>query len=425
MTSLSRDQIYVAELKVPSYFYPSREISVKISNPSGLEIIKGYWVLRPPDEQSTATGYADPSLIIEFARANLRDAEEHALKVGRTFSSVASAYGGYPLESPQLHRIASVGADGRLTSQHNYRYQPRPCMLSDFDQTVKYQFQNYIHSFSAIDVDTRHRLQSAIHWYGMSISADDPTVSYVAAWTGLECIGTVIDRTEHPDGPKVHCQTCGNTAGEKRDRKMAGIDHMFNYLANEPLSASLSEEARELLAKELLSGFSSQQASDLRTSIVHGLEEIETLVQRSSVFQRHLVHVLNASIQSVMGRNIKSWIPGDYGSHPDVRRSLRFKGELHASPYSGEWGAELRSKAQSSIQDRESPYAGVLEVEWASDGSAVGLVEFSSEELFERYVDVYDLSDESKVTGLPTWRDRPAEPGWKEFTSPEYSEMRT
>ena len=295
-------------------------------------------------------------------------------------------------------------------------------MLSEFDHMVDHQFRQYLRSISSIDGKTRHQLQSAIHWYGISIGADDPTVSYVAAWTGLECIGTVIDRNEHPNGPKVHCQACGNTTGEKRDRKMAGIDHMFNCLANEPLSVSLSEEARELLAKELLSAFSSQQASDLRTSIVHGLEEIETLVQRSSVFRRHLVHVLNASIQSVMGQNIKSWLPGDYGRHPDVRRSLRFKGELNKSPYHGEWAAELRSKAQSGIQDRESPYTGVLEVEWASDGSAVALVEFSSEELFERYVDVHDLSDESRVTGLPTWRDRPAEPGWKEFTSPEYSE---
>ena len=393
-----------------------------ISNPGGIEISKGYWVLRPPDEQSTATGYADLSLTIEFVSANLGDAEEHALKVGRTFSSVASAYGGYPLESPQLHRIASVGGNGGLTSQYNYCYRPIPYMLSAFDQTVEHQFQNYLHSFSSIDVDTKHRLQSAIHWYGISISADDPTVSYVAAWTGLESIGTVIDRNEHPNGPKVHCQACGNTAGEKRDRKMAGITHMFNRLTAGPLSSSLSEEARELLAKELLRDFSSEEARALRNSIVHCSEKFENLVQSSSVYRWRLVHALNASIQSVMGQYVKSWIPGDYGFHPDARCSLRFREELHTSPYSGEWAAELRSKAQSGIQDRESPYTGVLEVELAINRNAVELVEFRSEELFERYVDVHDLSDESKVKGLSTWRDRPAEPGWKEFTSPEYSE---
>ena len=423
MTSLSRDRIYVAELKVLSYFRPSREIRCEISNPGGLEISKGYWVLRPPDEQSTANGYADLSLIVEFVSANLRNAEDHALKVGRTFCFIASAYGGYPLESPHLHRVASIGANGGLTSQHNYCYRPKPYMLSDFDQTVEHQFQNYLHSLSSIDGDTKHRLQSAIHWYVISISADDPTVSYVAAWTGLECIGTVINSREHPNAPKAHCQTCGNTAGDKRDDKMAGIDHMFNRLANEPLSAALSEEARELLAKELLTGLSPEEARNLRNSIVHGVErDIEALTQRSSISRRHLLHVLNASIQSVMDPNVKSWIPGDYGSHPDVRYSLKFKGELNKSPYHGEWAAELHSKTQLSTQAQERPYIGVLEVEQAIDGSAVGLVEFRSEGSFERYVDVYDLSDQSKLTGLPTWHDRPAEPRWEEFSSPECSE---
>ena len=188
---------------------------------------------------------------------------------------MASAYGGYPLQSPYLHRIARIGVDGNLNSQHDYGYRGKPYALSEFNQTADHQFRQYLQSISSIGGKTRYQLQSAIHWYGISISSDDPTVSYVAAWTGLECIGIVIDSIAHPNGPKIHCQTCRNRAGERRDRKKAGITHILNRLTDGPWSESLTDEAREQLAKDFRGSFTSQEANDLRDSIVHGLDDIE------------------------------------------------------------------------------------------------------------------------------------------------------
>ena len=112
--------------------------------------------------------------------------------------------------------------------------------------------------------------------------------AYVAAWTGLECIGTAIDRIAHPYGPKAPCKTCGNVPGEDRDRKKVGIGHMFCRLSDiSLLSESLSDDVKERLSKELTGSFSSTDAQKLRDAIVHGLEGIESLVYRSSESRLH------------------------------------------------------------------------------------------------------------------------------------------
>ena len=333
------------------------------------------------------------------------------------FGSVASAFGGYPVESPSLVRIARIGVNNDLKSQHDYSYGVRPYVLSQFDHEGSHQFGRYLQSISSIDANTKHQLQSAIHWYGICVSADDPAVSYVAAWTGLECIGTIIHQKAHPSGPKAYCKTCDNKSGKDRDRKKAGIDHIFNRLTKGPLAASLSEEARQSLNKDFQGCLSSKDAENLRSSIVHGLDNIETNVQRSSRSRRFLAHVLNAAIQIVMGEHVISWIPGDYGSHPHARYSLRFKEGLTRSPFLGEWGAVLRTKSQPNNIARAKPYTEAVEVEWILEEKVVGFPEFQSEELFGRDAPVYDLGDESEVTGLSNWHDRLSEPPWKEWTS--------
>ena len=289
-------------------------------------------------------------------------------------------------------------------------------MLSVFDQTVKYELQRYLQAISSIDDNTRYRLQSALHWYGISISADDPTVSYVAAWTGLECIGRTIDRLHHPNGPKAPCPLCGNRAGEDRDRTMAGIVHIFRRLQKAPLPWSLSEEGEELIAKELVPEFSSCRAKELRHRVVHGLDEnIEVLVQECLKFKRHLIYVLLASIQitileSAQGLSVGSWIPGDYEFRPDVRASLKFNEGLDWSPYHDEWIEGFGHQAKPGLQ---KDIGVVLEPEWELDKSVITLIESKSLEVFERSVDVFSYSAQAILTELTTWRDRPSEPVWE------------
>ena len=410
------EQIYVAELGVPTCFYANKEARHPLKYPKGFQVNKGYCVIPPRDEQSALDGYTEMALVIEFVSQGIKEAEEHALKVGRMFASVASAFGGFPLESPYLRRIANMGIYDDLKAQYTYVYGIKPYVLSQFDYEGGHLFDRYVRSISAADAKTRHQIQSAIHWYGICISADDPAVSWVAAWTGLECIGKIIHEQAHPNGPKARCETCGNTLGRDRDRKKAGIDHMFNALVKGPLSASLSEEVRQSLDKDFLWSLSSEDAENLRSSIVHGLEDVETSVQRSSRSRRFLAHVLNAAIHTALGEHVISWLPGDHGSHPNARYSLRFKERCTMSPYHGEWGAQIHTDHQPNVPRRDAPYAAIVDIEWLMHDRTVGFVELLAEEQFQRGNKVYRVEDESEVTGLPDWHDRPSDPPWKPWT---------
>ena len=94
MLNRGGEQIYVAELTVPTCFYPSKEKRYRLEDPVGFRVSKGYYAIRPPDEQSTLDGYAELVPVFEFVSHEIKEAEEHALKVGRMFGSVASEVDG-------------------------------------------------------------------------------------------------------------------------------------------------------------------------------------------------------------------------------------------------------------------------------------------------------------------------------------------
>ena len=421
MLETNDEQIYVAELKVPSRFYSPGEVRREIPNPTEFGITRGYYVVRPRDEHSIASGYAAIDVVIEFLSQGLIETEDHAIRVGGVFSTLVSAFAACPIESPQLERIACIDIIDGLRSEHHYLHRQRPHMISEFNQVGDHRLLEYIRSIASIDGNTRGHLQSAVHWYGVSISADDPTVSYVAAWTGLECIGTAIDRIAHPNGSKAHCRACGNEGGKNRDRTRAGIDHMFHRLSDGPLSESLSDDVTERLSSELRGCFSSQEAHDLRSSIVHGLEDLESLVRKSSDARLHLIHVLNASIQSVMGEAIQSWMPGgDYRVHPDFRYSLRFKPGLNLSPYQNQWASTLRGRGVHTAPERKKLYMTEYDLEFAINEHAVRFAKSQCEEPFKRNDDIYRPAHDHELLNCPSWYNRPTELDWQEFSIPEH-----
>ena len=304
-------------------------------------------------------------------------------------------------------------------TEHHYCYRSKPYTLAEFDLTVGHQFRKYVEAVSSIDERTKRQLQSAIHWYGISITVDDPAVSYVAAWTDLECIGTAIDRAAHPNGPKAPCKVCGNTVGKDRDRKMAGIDHMLNRLYFGPLADSMSEEARNRLEKDSLRSLSLDEAHELRNDIVHCLGQIDHLLQSSVRHRRFLLHVFNASIQALMGQHVKFWMPGEYEFHPEIRHSLKFREGLIRDPYCEEWVADMGCKAaEPSFQKGKRAYVGDVDVVLELSGAAAQFIEFQSEELFRRDVDVCNVISETKTVGISSWDDRTAEPQWVEYAYP-------
>ena len=160
------EQIYVAELGVPTCFYVSQETRYSLQHPTGFQVNKGYYGIRPRDEQSALDGYAEMALVIEFVSQGIKEAEEHALKVGRMFGSVAAAFGGYPLESPYLRSIAHIGIHNDLKCQYNYSYGIKPYTLSQFDYEGGHQFDRYLQSISLADANTRpsHPVSDPLVW---------------------------------------------------------------------------------------------------------------------------------------------------------------------------------------------------------------------------------------------------------------------
>ena len=411
MVSIKPEQVYVAEMLVPSLFSTGKEKRGPIDNASQYEINKGYYVIHPVDEMSEYGRYSKFSLIVEFVAKDLKSAEDHALKVARVFSSMASAYGGYPYQSPFLRRLVRIRFNGEMDAQFNYVYRADPFPLTDFNSQVDQEIRQFFQSFSSLEERNRHRLQSALHWYAIGIRAVDPTVSYVAAWTGLECIGTDIDQLAHPTGPKARCQTCKNNPGEKRDRKKAGIEHMIKRLTNVCFSESLSEEARESLERDFQHRLTEAEASKLRNSIVHGLEDIDSLYGKSSTALRFLLHVLNASIQILLGQSIKSLIPGEYDLHPDARYSVRFQSGLSRSAFHGEWVIELEIEPQL-IDDPTQKITNLIEVKIRARESYGMYIKSIKEEVFKQDVEVYFPDQDSHNSDMINWTERSAEPDW-------------
>ena len=402
----AEEQVYVAELKAPSHFYVESEVRHVLPAPSGFEVSKGYWVARPPSEQAALKGYAELALTILFVSKTLKEAEEHALKVGRTFSSLTSAFGGYPLAMPRLNRIATVDVSERLLTQHNYSYddQLHESLGGPFDSIVQHRFQRYIEFFSLFDESTRYRLQSAIHWYGIAVGTDDPTVSYVAAWTGLECVGLLMDGRFHAQASNAPCQTCGNQAGKKRDRKMAGIEHVFNSGTLEPMK-----------------GFSFQKSRELRNDAVHGLRESESIMQDCSTFGHFLIDLLGISIVTALtppkygqDQSIRSLMARDYELRPCSRMSIKFS-EGQMSPYLGEWieGNLSRKPQRGTHGQGQSDLVMDIDSTWAIHNSQHDFVESVSYEEFRRLrQEEYSLPDREKPPFIP-WRDRPSSPAWR------------
>ena len=392
---------------VPSHFYVGAEVRNPLPNPGGFGVKKGYWIARPPHEHSALEGYAELALTILFASRTLKDAEDHALKVGRMFSALTSAFGGYPLNPPRLHRVTNVDVSGRLVSQHNYHYdnQLHESLGRPFEPITQHRYQRYLEFSTSASENTKYRLQSAVHWYGIAVGADDPTVSYVAAWTGLECIGLVMDSRFHSQGSKAPCRTCGNQAGKDRDRKRAGIEHVFKSDTIEPIE-----------------GFSDGKAHDLRSDAVHGLRESESLTRDCSEFVRYLIDLLTVSISTVLtppeyseDSAVRSLVAGDYEFHPCSRASIKFS-EGQTSPYLDGWiqGNLRRESERGTRGKRKGDLVMGIQYDWTLTDNQRDYVESISYEEFKRLGHVeYPLNDQPIAEFIP-WRGRPPAPVWKD-----------
>ena len=362
-------------------------------------------------QRSTLWPLQDADPTPSFGGFGLKDAEAHALNVGRRFGSITSAFGGYPLEPERLCRIAVVDGAEHLLSQHNYYYEDklRKALAKQFDQITQHEFQQYLKYISLAD----DSLQAAIHWYRIAASVDDPTVSYVAAWTGLESIGKTMNDVFHQKGPEAACPTCRNKAGEKRGPTTAGIDHALNV--GTPESAE---------------NFSFEKARRLRNDLVHTNRPYELLIHECSEFRQFLIDALNSSTLTAMSppghdANALKLFADDYEFRPRGRLSIKFKESLrNISPYYGQWIEGVRDRAfeKGTHGSEESDWVSFSVTEWRLDETTSALVEAVSYIEFERYEqDSYPLPDgaAAKPPIIP-WHDRPSSPAWKPSSTSEW-----
>ena len=410
MTSLVLFKNYVAEVRIPSSFYTTSRVRNTLPNPEAFEILRAYWKLDPMKDPYDEGGYAEFTLVIEFPEVNLRKAEEKALNVANQIATIASAYGGFPITTPSLFRIATVTQGGTIENQHNYVYRNRPYLHSKFNNEVKAQLEYYLEQASSITHRDQYRLSSAIYWYGTSIGAPHPTVSYVAAWTGLETIAPLINERFHPGSLKSTCRICNNKAGKKRNGKIAAIQHLSELLTGH-LSSSIPKDTRHKIVNDLKLGLSPQAAQELRDNTVHGLRDLDTLYEDCSKFKGHLTHLLNAAIQIVLGKSARSELPGDYEHHPDVRMSLSLE-RFPMKPFLGQW-VELRtdgfSKTSAELSQPHIDQALVLPQNMFTDitGDSQPIVE-----RFTREPNSYHVPPLPNVSDSINWADRPLEPPW-------------
>ena len=133
-----------------------------------------------------------------------------------------------------------------------------------------------------------------------------------------------------------------------------------------------------------------------------------------------MIHVLNASIQIVLGPLVKTWATGDFEFHPVERASIKCIDRVSKSPYHGEWFEGLEFQAQSIVPQGERLLSSTFKMEWQLDKRQI---EMLCREGFKRDTDVFG-PDGSEIFDFKKWNDRPIEPPWQtinEFLKQEES----
>jgi hypothetical protein len=225
---------YVAEIAIPAPVHmPLGERKV-LGNPGYYGCRRAHWRIDSGLDNNSTPRPLGICLTPELEAINLEAAEDAALDVGLRFSQVLAAYSGSPLQTPKLKRIGRIGGSEGLFEQFNYYYLDGPDALPRV-MLRPYDLEKLLSWFGGLDELTAYRLELAARWYGISVGAQDPLDSYLAAWIGLESVGPALGTRVHQFGPKVSCQVCNNKPGKDRNKGKAGIEHSIKAAAPELL----------------------------------------------------------------------------------------------------------------------------------------------------------------------------------------------
>lgn len=319
---------YVARIRVRTASFLPPEERHELETPDYFNVTRGYWQADTTDDGFGTQRPDGVLLTTEFDAANHSAAEDAALEAGSSFAAFIAAHSGSPFQGPTLVSVAEVDRAGYLVEQRTYSYldQTRAWPRVQLDPA---QLSMLIRRTSRLENAERSAVGLALRWYGISVGASDALDSLLAAWIGLEAIGKRLHNRFHPTGGKAPCPVCRNPAGTEihKDRKFAGLIHLFN-----------------LEAPEMLAAFPFNDIKQTRDNVAHGLTpRSECWPVAEGVIDDLLlclgVGILTAARPEGAAQGVMhSALPREFAVHPDSMAWIRLPGgSRHFQPYLGEW----------------------------------------------------------------------------------------
>jgi hypothetical protein len=283
-------QRYIAEIAVRAEIHLSPRFHSVLPSPEYFGIRRGYWKVSTEEDHLGTSRCNGLLATIEFIAVDREIAEDISITVGEKLGQLAQFYGGSPIHSPTLNRLAEIGIHDGIIEQNIYAYLNERDRLRQI--TLKpYEFEKLLTRIGELELTIRQVLELAIRWHINSLSSNRSQDGYLAAWIGLEAIGPKLDDIYHPDGPRSACTVCGNPAGTKRDKKLAGIEHMIRVSAGELLEGKTvhdlaqirNEIAHCLRSSDAMETLTNSILRDIQLSLAIG---ILTTADRGSEYRR-------------------------------------------------------------------------------------------------------------------------------------------
>ena len=412
--------MFVAEVHIPTNSVFSGEKRIRLGTSEKFGLIRGYCRLSETNTAASGTPFlANISLVLEFLSPSLKLAENHALEIGQDISSAVAAYWNTPFQEPRLSRIARKDMTNKIVTQHHYSYLPEPAVIDFGGIGLLNVLPAAIHALETLGSQTGERLIAAQRWYGMALAADDPSISYLGAWMGLEYIGVLLNDLWHKNGVNITCKVCQNTPNTNRNRKFAGIEHGFGLLENGQLIDlnGMGQSDQLLIRRDVKTGFTFEQAETIRNNLVHGLEQHPEARAEASEFRRHLTHVLYGCIRHLVRVTARAVLPAEHRVGPDLRYSIKFGAPQDADPYLDKWPTVVELEIAADSNYSTSGFTRTIEAQ--IDAASQTRIEFECSEAFSRGIGAFDLTDQESepkpMTGLVAWEERSVEPDWQPF----------
>lgn len=382
-----------------------------LESPAFFGVKRGYWQVALRKDEIGNDRPDGIDVTIELSANSTEQAEDTALIAGQTLSTLFSAYLGSPLTVAHLSRLAEVGKCGGILEQRTYAYLDRVASWGRV-KIDSIDFNSLVRRIASQSPKRREALELAIRWYGICLAAEDPIDKFLASWIGLEALGPLLDYRFHPKGPKAPCTICQNKAGINRDRKRAGLSHLFG-----------------LVVPKMLEERTFQDVEGIRDDIAHAarvtgeLRRIGEVREEASVLVEDLSACLTRGLLTLVSPGgakaglLNSALPRNYTIQPDSMVSIISDVELvQHRPWLGEWidVNNQREEMFSRIDDSGEYISGYYpRITYQASHAGVEPNLTWDYVMFDRRSYEIEFKNDAPIPEVRQWRDRAVSPAWQ------------